>query len=400
MTNYIDETGLVLENLTDIITDLESKFREIYGEDINVDANSPDGQMINILAQAKIDMLDVISGVYNSFSPTSAIGSTLDQRCALNGVIRKGSTRTTVYVTITTDRAVALVGLDTVGGIPFTVSDGTGNKFNLVTGLTTVSGANSLLFSAEESGAIEIIEDTIVNIDTVTLGVLTANNPQGAVIKGSDEETDAELRFRRAQSVANPSTGYLDGLTSALLAIEDVLYAIVFENNADIPDDNDIPPHSIWPIVDGGDEDDIADIINRKRNAGCGMYYGTGATGPTGPARSVEIIQVNGVPMDILFSRPTYYDLYIELTIASKSTTHTIDSSFIKNSIYENIVYGINEMADYSQISSHVKIIDPLAVITAGAVGGTSSPTDSYLSPPTVDGRWIISVSNIEIIVV
>ena len=57
-------------------------------------------------------------------------------------------------------------------------------------------------------------------------------------------------------------------------------------------------------------------------------------------------------------------------------------------------------MADYSQISSHVKIIDPLAVITAGAVGGTSSPTDSYLSPPTVDGRWIISVSNIEIIVV
>lgn len=400
MTNYIDETGLVLESLADIVTSLETSFKEIYGEDINVDANSPDGQMINIFAQAKIDMLDVISQVYNSFSPTSAIGSTLDQRCAINGVIRKAATRTTVQITITTDRAVALPGLDTVGQIPFTVSDGAGNKFNLVQAVTTEIGPNSLLFSAEEAGTIEVIENTIINIETITLGVLTANNPAGAIIQGSNEETDAQLRFRRAQSVSNPSFGYLDGLTSALLAVEDVLYALVFENNTSTIDANGIPPHSIWPIIDGGDEDAIADVINKKRNAGCGMYYGTGPTGPTGSAKSVTITQVNGVPIDILFSRPTYYDLHIELTITSKSLSHSIDSDFIKNSIYESIVYGVNEMADYSQISAHVKGIDPLAVITSGAVGGSSSPTDSFIAPPSIDGRWIISVSNIEIIVV
>jgi uncharacterized phage protein gp47/JayE len=400
MTNSIDETGLVLESLTDIVAGLELGFKEIYGDQINVDANSPDGQMINIFAQAKIDMLDVISGVYNSFSPTSAIGSTLDQRCALNGVIRKGATRTTVQVTITTDRAVALVGLDTVGGIPFTVSDGTGNRFNLVTGLTTTTGVNTLLFSAEESGAVEIIENAIVNIDTVTLGVLSANNPGGAIIQGIDEETDAQLRFRRAQSVSNPSTGYLEGLTSALLAIEGVLYAVVFENNTSIVDANNIPGHSIWPIVDGGLNSAIADVIYRKRNAGCGMYYGTGPTGPTGTAQTESIVQINGTTINILFSRPTYYDLYIDLTVTSKQVGHSIDTNFIKNSIYENIVYGINEMADYSQIAAHVKTIDPLAVITEGAVGDGPLPTDSYIAPPSIDGRWIISTGKITVTVI
>lgn len=400
MTNYIDETGLVLESLADIVSSLETSFKQIYGEDINVDANSPDGQMINVFAQAKVDMLDLISQVYNSFSPTSAIGSTLDQRCAINGVIRKGATRTTVLMTITTDRAVALPGLDTIGAIPFTVSDGSGNRFNLVQGITTLTGPNSLLFSAEEAGSVEVIENTITNIDTITLGVLTANNPSGAIIQGANEETDAQLRFRRAQSVSNPSSGYLDGLTSALLAIEDVLYALVFENSTSTVDANGIPPHSIWPIVDGGDEDAIADVIYKKRNAGCGMYYGTGPTGPTGQAKSVTITQVNGVPIDILFARPTYYDLYIELVVTSKQIGHAIDAEGIKNSIYENIVYGINEMADYSQIAAHVKTFDPLAVITEGAVGDAPSPSDSYIAPPSIDGRWIISTANTNIIVV
>jgi uncharacterized phage protein gp47/JayE len=400
MTNYIDETGLVLESLADIVTDLETSFKAIYGEDINVDANSPDGQMINIFAQAKIDMLDLISQVYNSFSPTSAIGSTLDQRCAINGVVRKAATRTTVYLDITTDRVASLPGLDTVGSIPFTVSDGSGNKFNLITATTTINGVNSLLFSAEEAGAVEVIDDTITNIETVTLGVLTANNPSGAIIQGANEETDAQLRFRRSQSVANPSTGYLDGLTSALLGIEEVLYALVFENNTSVTDANGIPPHSIWPIVDGGDEDDIADIINKKRNAGCGMYNGTGPTGPTGTAKSVTITQVNGVPIDILFSRPQYYDLYIEIVITSKQVGHSIDPTGVKNSIYQNISYGINQMADYSEIAAHVKTFDPLSVIKEGAVGGAPNPTESYIAPPSIDGRWIISTDNINVIVV
>lgn len=398
--NYIDSTGLVLQQLADIVTELENGFKAIYGNDINLDPNSPDGQMINLFAQSKIDILDLISSVYNSFSPNSAIGVSLDQRCAINGIVRKGATKTTVSITVTTDRVVNLVGVNSGTGTPFTVSDGSGNKFYLTDDTTTVNGVNSLNFTAAVAGAVEVSPGTITTIETITLGVLSVTNAGGALIQGEDEETDAALRYRRSVSVSNPSSGYLDGLTGALLALSDVIYAKVYENNTDVTDSNGIPPHSIWVVVDGGSSTDIANTIYQRRNAGCGMYYGTGSTGPTGPAKIVSVTQINGFDIPIKYSEALYYDLYISLTVLSLVATHSIDENFIKNSIYQNIQYGINDIADYSAIAAYVKSIDPLAVITTGGVGVTGAAADPYLAPPTIDGRWILSINNIDIVVV
>lgn len=398
--NYIDSTGLHLQALADIVTELETGFKTIYGNDISLDANSPDGQMINLFAQAKIDTLDLISSVYNSFSPNSAIGVSLDQRCALNGIVRKGATKTTVNVQVTTDRVVNLIGVTNGNGTPFTVSDTSGNKFYLTNDTTTTNGVNTLHFTAAVAGAVFVSSGTITVIETILLGVLSVTNSGNALIQGVDEETDAALRYRRSVSVSNPSSGYLDGLMGALLALDDVKYAKVYENNTDLTDVYGIPPHSIWCVVDGGLSTDIADIIYQRRNAGCGMYYGTGSTGPTGPAKTVNVTQLNGFDIPIKYSEAAYYDLYIDLTITSLTTLHTIDQTFIKLSIFADIEYGINDVADYSEISSYVKSIDPLAVIISGGVGLTGAAADPYLAPPTIDGRWIISETNIHITVV
>lgn len=399
-SNYIDITGLHLQILADIITELEDGFKAIYGNDINVAANSPDGQMINLFAQAKMDSLDLINSVYSSFSPSSAAGVVLDQRCAINGIIRKGATKTTAYVVVTTDRIVNLVGLSSNSGTPFTVSDTSGNKYYLTTDTTTASGANSLHFTAAIAGAVDVSPATITTIETVTLGVVSVSNTGGATIQGIDEETDAALRYRRSVSVSNPSTGALDGLMGALLAIEDVLYAKVYENNTGTTDTYGIPAHSIWAVVDSGSATGttgIAQTIYERRNVGCGMYYGTGSTGVTGQAKTVNITQLNGYDIPIKFSTPTYYDLYIDLTVTSKLSTHSVDETFLKNEIYAGIQYDINELADYSDIASLVKASDPLVVITSGGVGLTGLAADPYLAPPTIDGRWIISTAKINI---
>ena len=115
-SNYVDSTGLVLQTLADIVTELETGFKNIYGVDINIDANSPDGQMINLFAQAKIDLLDCIASVYNSFSPTNCSGVVLDQRCALNGLYRNDGIKTTLYMTVVTNRIVNLVGVSAGAG--------------------------------------------------------------------------------------------------------------------------------------------------------------------------------------------------------------------------------------------------------------------------------------------
>ena len=58
--SFIDQNGLTIDSLQEIITFLEDGYREIYGNDIILDSNTPDGQLINIQAQFYRDILDLI----------------------------------------------------------------------------------------------------------------------------------------------------------------------------------------------------------------------------------------------------------------------------------------------------------------------------------------------------
>ena len=49
MPNSFDANGLQVITQNEIVDNLTSEFQEIYGEDINVDSNSPDGQIISIV---------------------------------------------------------------------------------------------------------------------------------------------------------------------------------------------------------------------------------------------------------------------------------------------------------------------------------------------------------------
>ena len=389
MSNYVDSTGLNLESLTDIVTQLEDGFKAIYGTDINIDANSPDGQMINLFAQAKADLLECIAQVYASFDPDQASGAVLDQRLSINGIKRRGATFTRVNVVVTTDRGLTLLGKDT-SATPFTISDGSGTRFVLEETATLTTGANTLIFAAENAGNVQTLLNTLTNIETITLGVLSVNNPTSPVTQGVDEETDTEVKIRRKQSISLPALGALNATLAALFAVDGVTDAIVYENTGTTTDANGIPAKSIWAIIDGGTNADIANAIYSKRNAGCGMK-GT---------QLVSINQLNGVPFVVKFDRPVYENLYIALTITSKNVNHTIDDAYLKQKIYEGIVLKIYEPADYTAITTLVKTLDPLAVVTAGGVSKTAGSYVGYVYPTTIQNRFLLSTTRIAITVV
>jgi hypothetical protein len=119
------------------------------------------------------------------------------------------------------------------------------------------------------------------------------------------------------------------------------------------------------------------------------------------------ITQVNGYDIDIKYSYVEYTPLYISLTITSRDQDrHGIDTTFLTNTILAGVEYGINEIADYSEIASLCKIADPLAVIISGGVGatGVTGATAPYLTPSdifgTLDRRWIVQDANILISVI
>ena len=96
MPNIITEKGIEIsdtQEIRDLIIngdDDQPGLQQIYGEDAVFESDSPDGQAVGIFAQAIRDVAEVILQTYNSFDPDKAVGVSLDNRIAYNGIRRKG----------------------------------------------------------------------------------------------------------------------------------------------------------------------------------------------------------------------------------------------------------------------------------------------------------------------
>lgn len=392
MPNSIDQNGLQIKTRAEIIAELlngaggYAGLYAIYGANINVGPNSPDGQLLNLVAQVATDMEELIAAVNAAFDPDQAIGTILDARCAINGVIRQGATYTIQNISVTVNQALTLPGLDTSN--PFTVSDANGNQFQLITS-NAFGGAGtvSLPFRAANIGPVLTTIGTIVLVVTPQIGVTAVNNPTAATTIGAAQESDASLRIRRAQSVSLPSRGFLQGLRGALLDIETVKQAIVLENITNAVDANGIPGHSIWCIVDapGSANDAIANAIYVKRNAGCGMKG----------AISVNVPQIDGTVFAVLFDHPTAVPLYINMTIAA--VTGTFDPLFIRAQLLLLLSYKIGQTADVTTIEALVHQIAPNVVVTNEGVSLSNAGYTPTLVPATVDKIFVPASTTIYI---
>lgn len=391
MPNTIDQTGAQIKTLSDIVSEILNGtgdypgMYEIYGPDINVAPNTPDGQLVNIIAQAAEDILEFALSIYTSFDPDQAVGRVLDQRCAINGVYRQGATYTITPVSVTVDRAITLPGLDT--STPFTVADNAGNQFQLITSVALGgAGTTSLSFQAAQIGPVQTTIGTIGNIITATLGVTGVNNIAAASEIGQAQESDASLRLRRQNSVSLPSKGFLQGLLGALLDIEGVIQAIVIENNTNATVGG-TPSHSIWVIVnaDASLNAMIAKAIYVKRNAGCGMR---GAT-------TVNVPQIDGTTFPVQFDHATVVNPWISFGLAA--VTGTVDDVFVRNQLLLLLSYQIGQTMDTTTIVAFVKQIAPNAVVTAEGVSLTDSAYGATLAAPAVNDLFVPITTQIKI---
>lgn len=391
MPNIIDANGVTIQDELEIVDEMLNGTTEvnglydIYGPTINVGPNSPDGQMVNLYAKAKREMLEFVRAVVMSFDPDQAVGVLLDQRCAINGVVRKAGTYTLQQVIVTTDRALNLVGLDVqpLSGA-FTVSDNAGNLFSLMTSQYIASaGSHDLQFRAVKVGAVQPLPNTLTVLKTPQLGVISANNPEAPAVVGTDEESDVSLRTRRQKSVSLPAVGSLDGLRGALLNIEGVVDAVVLENTSGTTDGNGIAGHSIWAVVLGGSNADVADVIYKKRNAGCGMK-GSVAVGI--PQPDLSSFTVN-------FDRPTAEPLWIKFNL--DPITGTVSDTYVRTQLLALLSYGINEKADTATI---IKMVKEIATNASVSVEGVSKDNVTYatlLSPTSVNRQFTIASTRI-----
>lgn len=319
----VTENGIQAPSYAEILEYFQSKAREIFGQDVNIDADTQDGQLIAIFALALSDVNAQAIATYNQFNPNTAVGVGLDSAVKTNGITRHTATNSTVDLVL-----IGQAGTVITNGV---ATDDSENRWLLPEQVVIpVSGEITVTATAEEVGAIEASPNTITQIGTPTLGWQSVNNPTQATV-GVAVETDAELRQRQSRSTELPSVSIWEGIISSLLNLPGVIRVSGVKNDEDDPSPEGVPGHTIAMIVDGGEVDEIGETIFLKKGEGVGTYGSVQTT----------YIDTYGFPNVIKFSRPTIVNAYVTLTI-TPSTTYI---SSVADEIKQRIADYINDLS-------------------------------------------------------
>ena len=319
---YIDDDGLHTNSYSDIIDYFVTGVKNIFGQDIYLGNDSQDYQMLSIISKAIYDEEQCAQVNYQSRAPlTTTNDDAIDGLVTLNGLVRKSASYSTVSLTLT--------------GTPYTQiingvvqSDG-GDRFNLPENVTLgPSGTTTVVATADQVGAIEALANTITTIVTPTYGWLTVNNPSPANV-GQPVETTQELIQRQQASVALPSQTPKAGIEAGIYSIEGVIDFKVYENDTsstaayDTSKNTGGPANSITCVVEGGNDNEIAEQIDLRKTPGC---YTEGSV-------EIDVYDIFGSENKIRFFRPTYTNIYCEITITALSGYSSAVADEIKQAI-------------------------------------------------------------------
>ncbi len=308
--------GISAPDYQTILDTVTGYFQQIYGTDAYLDPDSKDGQMVALVALAIHDANTTAINVYNSFSPSTALTDALSRNVKINGIARKGETRSTVDLILS-----GTTGTTITNG---SVKDANGIIWNLPA--TTIIDENQVTATCNTAGAVAALAGTVTVINTPTRGWTSVTNPQAANI-GTAAETDAELRVRQGQSVALPSLTPFDAVDGALANISGVTRHKLYENDTGSVDINGLPAHSISAIVDGGDATTIAQIIRGKKGQGVATYGTT----------TIVVPDAWGNPHPTSFSRPVNVPIYVAITIHVFAGYTSLIGDQIKSAITDYI---------------------------------------------------------------
>tara|TARA_R110000803_G_scaffold13482_1_gene37855 strand:- start:5925 stop:7340 length:1416 start_codon:yes stop_codon:yes gene_type:complete len=258
-----------------------------------------------------------------------------------------------------------------------------------VTANISILKVTSLIpMQAKEFGAIPCPLDQLTVIKTFITGIDSATNGEVATL-GTLIETDAELRFRRETELSKTGSTSLEAIADRIDLVDSVVSTVILENYTDSVDGNGLAAHSFQAIVQGGEDQDIAEAIFNSKPVGIAMNG----------AESVAVEDRFGFSRNILFSRPTNIPIYIEITLTKFSDYPSDGDTQIKDALE---AFGLdNLMAGDDVITS--RLYTPINGIQGHQVdslfiGTSPSPATSTPISITITELATISLVNITVV--
>lgn len=396
MVDILNENGLQLQRYDETLNQVQTDMNSIYATDgnlINFDSSTPDGQFTNILAQIATDNRELVQDVYNSFDPDKVGGILQDIRYSLNYLVRNGGTFTIQNIDVTCDSTVTLQGLDDkyndINASAYCVSDNAGNNWYLIDTTTIIAGTHSLPFRSQNMGLVQPTIGTIVNQVTKVLGVTSVINSVAPTTLGVTQESDKNFRIRRSRSTATYGQNNNDAMLGQILALEGVTDARNFVNIPGNADYNpNIPDYVVWNIIEGGANDDIANVIYQNSN---GL--------PTYGDVSIDVLAVSGQVFNTKFDRAKPVALYIRYDFKLYVSQDATDLTAINEDIAEGLTYSLGQSAETSVITEVARN----AILNNGGGGYALNVEISldgsnwvdYIETQTIQEKFVVDTTRI-----
>ena len=383
----IDANGFKAESFTEILTRLSNGLKNIYGQDINLDQDSPDGQQSGIQANIISDFQDLALYIYNSMDPDLADGANFDKLLKLLARTRLPSSRSTVDIEMVLNKTVSIPA-------SYTIKDLNNQNWIIGTAQTLDAGTHLVSFYSEDWGNITAEPNTINEQVTILTEVVSINNPENA-ISGRDEESIVQVRERRNKILEINASSTIGSIIGKILDLNGVIDAVPYENMTKIYDPvRDIQPNSYWIVVKGGDISQISEIIAKDK---------TGGTGLKGKVETVYIEKfvrkdgsVREFYHDVKFDRPTEVSIHIKFKVSRKISTQSIDIEHIKDTLANKEFY-IAQNITVTELYSTIYSAATNYIATDLEVSKDGLVWDSVFLQAGYDEEFIIEKSNIEI---
>lgn len=316
--------GFVLKTLPEIYSDVETRIRGIFGTDIDLSEQTPDGQEVGLFSASHALVWEVAQENYNAFDPAKASGVSLDGIVKINGLSRIPESYSSVVLTCAgTSGTVIPIGSE-VSNAAETVVFKTALEAAI-----PIEGAVTVTAFAADAGPVYASASSLITILTPISGWDTVTNEDDA-IPGRLREVDSELRLRRERSVAASSQALTESVLGALSNLDGVSHAEVVENATGNVVDT-VPPHAIECIVHGGASADIADAIYKNKSIGCETFG----------SESVTVVDSQGTSHIIYFTRPESQDIHLWIHRVALEGYVSSNDEEIKDNI---VLYSLGEL--------------------------------------------------------
>lgn len=368
----ISERGIEIDDLYTIQNRLVDAFKSIYGEDVNLDSDTPDGQLLGLFSQELANVHQAVSFIVQMLDPYQAKGQWLEQRAMYAGITRITASYSYIDDVIFTGAPKTTVPVNSI------YIDKNKNKWVTTEPITLNDlGSARVKFRSLELGNYSVNALDEFTPSTIIIGVdkVTANTKSYG---GVDEETDAQLlkRFMLSHSINNFDDR--QGMQSALLNITGVRKCTVYENFTNNIDEKGVPPHSLNAVILGGDDEKIAEVITKKKVGGCGLFG------------QIEITHSqDGLLRRVYFDRPTKINVNVSMIIGRYKSFDDINTEQIKENL-KKLDFDIGENVYASRIISNINLVDGF-YIKSLTVNGSNIAEIGY--------REYAQVNNVEVLI-